>query len=354
MSGGFAKRFVSVALPVLVTAGLGAAAPTGAGATTTTTPVVLIIMENHGYSGIVGNPDAPYINATGQFACGGTHPGLLCGQQFTNFSNPEPRNTGPDGYAYPSIAAYIGLTSANLLNFTAANCGGSLSKPKECFKDGSQRVIPSDNPQNNLFRELEGKGVTWGAYAEGMNSNCSLGNNNVSSTGGSYMTRHFPVVYYGNVTTPCATKAVPYVKFSAPAPSSLPQFSFITPDSCSDMHDDVGCVPPKVPTDCTAKTGSGLPVCIGDDWLAKNVPPLLSKAIVIVTWDEGGSANRLLLVMNGPGVPQGSQNAKAYTFGGLLLALESRWGLACISGDGVWLYGHKPGSCGATPVPLPA
>jgi hypothetical protein len=323
------------------------------------TPIVMVLMENKGYPSIVGSPNAPYINGTGQFACGGSNPGLLCGTQFSNFFNPEPSSTAQDGNTYPSLPAYIELTSADLSTFTAANCGGSLSSPDSCFMDASSNVIPADNPQENLIRQLETAGLpnAWGAYAEGMASNCKLHNNGVPSTGGTYATRHFPVVYYGDVTGPCASKAVPYVKGIAPDPNNLPQFSFIAPDTCSDMHDMTGCIVPTTPTDCTGTTGTALQICIGDDWLANNVPQFLSKALVLVTWDEdrgeSGNNNRVLLAMTGVGVTGQSNNTASFTFDGLLHALQNYWGQTCIGGDGTSLYGHTPGTCSATPVPIP-
>ena len=323
------------------------------------TPVVTIVMENFGDSSIIGSPDAPYINSGGPFGCSGPQPGLMCGEWFSNFSNPEPPGTGSDGNTYPSLPSYIELTSADLSNFTPANCGGALSKPDSCFKDATGAVVPSSNPQENLFDQLEGSGLPnpWAAYAEGMNRNCALKGNAVSATGGYYATRHFPPVYYGDLIGPCSARAVPYVLGSAPDPTNLPQFSFVAPDTCSDMHDPTGCVVPTAPTDCTGKAGAALQQCIGDDWLANNVPPLLSHALVIVTWDEDhqepGNSNRVLLTMNGVGAAAGVQHTEPYSLDGLLHGLQNYWGLPCIPGDGVSLHGHTPGSCSATPVRLP-
>jgi hypothetical protein len=320
-------------------------------------PIVLILMENEGKSSILNNANAPYINGKGAFTCGGANPGLTCGTLFDGFANPQPQT-------YPSLPAYVELTSADLRNFTTANCGDLTSggNVDKCFKNSKSTVVPTFNPQQNIFHQLQlstlPNAAAWGAYAEGMASNCKLKNNAVTSTGGSYATRHFPVVYYGDVTNQCATKAVPYVKGGsapAPDPNNLPQFSFITPDTCSDMHDGKGCVVPTTPTNCTGKTQPDLKICIGDDWLANNVPQFLSKALVMVTWDEDAkeSSNEIVLTMDGIGVTTKSTNPTSYTFDGLLRSFESYWNLSCIGGDGVSQYGHRPGTCGATPVPIP-
>src|SRR5437763_10318187 len=129
---------------MVVASGLVGAPPGPAGATTLKTPVVLILMENHSYTGIIGNADAPYINAMGPFGCGGSKPGLVCGTLFTNFWNPQPTDKGSDGNQYPSLPAYIEMTSANLSNFTAARCGGSLSPPNEGLKEPSRQGTPSE------------------------------------------------------------------------------------------------------------------------------------------------------------------------------------------------------------------
>jgi hypothetical protein len=320
-------------------------------------PIVLILMENEGNSSILNNANAPYINGKGAFTCGGANPGLTCGTLFDGFANPQPQT-------YPSLPAYVELTSGDLRNFTTANCGDLTSggTVDKCFKNSKSTVVPSLNPQENIFHQLQlstlpNRGA-WGAYAEGMASNCKLKNNAVTSTGGFYATRHFPVVYYGDVTNQCATKAVPYVKGGsapAPDPNNLPQFSFIAPDTCSDMHDGKGCVVPTTPTNCTGKTQPDLKICVGDDWLAKNVPQFLSKALVMVTWDEDAreSSNEVVLTMDGIGVTTKSTNPASYTFDGLLRSFENYWNLSCIGGDGVSQYGHRPGTCGATPIPIP-
>jgi hypothetical protein len=278
---------------------------------------------------------------------------------FSEFSNPEPQGKGANGYVYPSLPAYIEMTSGDLSTFTPGNCGGTLTAGVDsCFRDPLGYVAPSMNPQDNVFAQLRRSGVPnpWGAYAEGMPAPCRLRTYTVASTGGQYVPRHFPVVYYANLAQECSQRALPYVAGSAPAPTALPQLSFIAPDTCSDMHDDSGCVVPTTPTDCSSKTGGSLNVCIGDDWLANNVPALAAHALVMVTWDEDamerGNDNAIPLFFTGVGAAPVT-DPTPYTLDGLLHGLQDYWGLPCFPGDGVSLLEHTPGSCGATSVPVP-
>src|SRR5205085_7872397 len=61
--------------------------------------------------------------------------------------------------------------------------------------------------------------------------------------------------------------------------NTVAQYNFVTPSVCNDMHD--ACAP------------ANNPVKQGDDWLATNLPLILSSAayqnngLVIITWDEG-------------------------------------------------------------------
>jgi hypothetical protein len=65
------------------------------------------------------------------------------------------------------------------------------------------------------------------------------------------------------------------------ANDALPAFSFITPDTCHDGHDNP----------CSNGTPGGL---VGaDQWLSDNVPPLLAylnghNGLLIINFDEGG------------------------------------------------------------------
>src|SRR5437868_1651697 len=229
-------------------------------------PIVLILMENHEYGSIVGSRSAPYINKTL------IRDGLL----VTNYHAPF----------HPSLPNYLALTSGS-------NDG--------CTSDGCPRRSIA---ANNLFNQL---GTGWKAYEESMPTPCDRGNS------GRYAVRHNPPPYYTDLRGTCATQDVALPALAADLTSgTLPQFSFVTPNLCSDMHD------------CT--------VSMGDHFLAATVPPLLDAgALVIVVWDEGttdkGGGGHVACIVDGPGVTRHSTSSAALTHYSVLAGIEDALGL---------------------------
>src|SRR5437879_1511840 len=83
-----------------------------------------------------------------------------------------------------------------------------------------------------------------------------------SPSSGPYFARHNPFVYYTDITgnaTRCNSHVVDYSNLSTDlaATSSTPNYAFITPNSCNDMHD--------------------CPVATGDTWLSQAVPAILGS-----------------------------------------------------------------------------
>jgi hypothetical protein len=244
-------------------------------------PIVLILMENHEYSSIVGSRSAPYINKTL------VRDGLLA----TNYHAPF----------HPSLPNYLALTSGS-------NDG--------CTTDGcARRSIPA----NNVFNQL---GSGWKAYDQSMPRACDLGNS------GRYAVRHNPPPYYSDLRSTCAAQDVALPMLAQDlSGGTLPAFSFVTPNLCSDMHD--------------------CPVSTGDHWLAANVPQLLDAgAVVIVVWDEGttdaGGGGHVACIMDGPGVTRHSTDSASLTHYSVLAGIEDALGLPRL--------GHARG---ATALPVP-
>src|SRR2546423_12917648 len=67
-----------------------------------------------------------------------------------------------------------------------------------------------------------------------------------------------------------------------------------------------------------------------DTWLSNNVPPLVAAgARVIVTWDEGTTADSQVLALEvGPGITPGTVDATRYDHYSLLAGLEDYFGVA--------------------------
>jgi hypothetical protein len=201
--------------------------------------VVWVWMENHSYGQIIGSSDAPYIN------------GLAtdCGSA-TNFHN---------------------LTHVSLPNYVGAVTGADLTELQpflfDCNPTGTCRTgSPS------LFAQA----ASWKAYEESMVMNCQ-------TTGFvGYAVRHNPPPYLTSLPG-CSTYDVPYTALQADLDNdTLPAFSFITPNTVSDMHD--GPDPTAIQT--------------GDTWLSNELPKIFASnayqsgnTVVVVTFDEGAGGS---------------------------------------------------------------
>jgi phosphatidylinositol-3-phosphatase len=302
---------------ILIAAGLSFPAQA-----TTNAPVVVIVLENHGYGPtdngvnndpkkyIVGNTtNAPYINNTL----------IPSGRLFTNyFAN-----------HHPSLPDYLEMTSGS--------DGGC--QVDSCARDS----IPGEN----LFHLLGQAGIGFQSLLESMPSNCKLANVN------DYLVRHNPEAYYTNID---AASGLPYscpntdlgiAAASSPGtaldwPATLPPFTFIAANRCGDMHGS--------PANGTCPSNTTQIVQDGDTWLSANVPALLALgAVVIVTFDEGasgdsrGGGGHVMTVVTGPNVPAGTTDGTAYTHDSLLAGLEDYFGVSPLLGA----------AATATPLPIP-
>ncbi len=196
--------------------------------------VILVMEENHSYSGVIGASSMPYFNSLA------TQYGLAT-QYFAN--------------AHPSIPNYLMLTTGQM----------------ETSDDGFTGVISDDN----VVRELVKAGKTWKAYAESLPSPDSLG-----AGSSPYVRSHNPFTYLSDVQNSSSQTAniVPFTQFATDlANDALPQYSFIVPNLNDDAHDGT--------------------LAEADAWLQTNIAPLIassafqSSGLLIITFDEGDAAD---------------------------------------------------------------
>src|SRR5438132_6426003 len=208
---------------ILCCVGLVTATPAASATQSTTVPsfahVVVVVMENTSASSIIGNTSqASYINS-------------LAGSNAYS--------TNDFAITHPSLPNYLALTGASTFGITS-----------DC--------PPSSCPVNatNLMDRVEGAGLSWKAYMESMPSACG------TTDSYPYVVKHNPFVYYNDIRTNasrCQSHVVPFTQLSTDlqSTSSLPAFSWITPNMCNDMHD------------CSIATG--------DTWLSQKIPSILSS-----------------------------------------------------------------------------
>jgi len=256
--------------------------------------VFIILMENHNWTGdgnldIKGNPAAPYINKTL----------VPLGSHAEQYFNP-PNN-------HPSLPNYLWLEAGT--NF------GILD-------DGP----PSQHPLSSklhLVTLLKDANITWKAYLENTTGKvCPL------TDSGEYAVRHEPFAYFDDVSNHqnpqskyCIAHLRPYTELATDLKSgTLPQYVWITPNLCDDMHDSCN---------------GGDPIKQGDTWLAQNVPAILKSAAykkggaLFIVWDEAdnGDGPIGMIALSPFAKGHGYSNQIHYTHGSMLRTIEEIFGV---------------------------
>ncbi len=255
--------------------------------------VFLIMMENHGYGQILGNPNAPFINhmaqsanlATNYFAVG--HPSLtnylevVGGSNFgvQTDNNPDWHNTGcvtnlasgtvaTDNPSSPSICPIWG-TGTDAATPAVDTTNEAQGLPGENNIDGIQSVPAADNTVGKTIADqLVAWGSSWKSYQESLppggadlvNYSDGFFTNNTDfsqiqpalnpplsqgSVVALYAVKHVPFLYYrsvqeGNDPRNSMNNIVgfdgPRGLFADLRSGRVPAFSFIAPNQCNDQH----------------------------------------------------------------------------------------------------------------------
>ncbi len=247
--------------------------------------VVVILMENHGLSDIIGSTSAPYMNTLG------TTYGLAT--QYTAVDHPSEPN-------------YVALLGGDTFGIVGdGNCCWKVNQP-------------------NLVDRLESAGLTWKAFAEDASGSGTCGFSPPRSSD------HFPFMDYKDMNTParCAnmltTASSADSEFLATLNSQTPpNFTWLTPNDCNNMHD------------CSIATG--------DTYLAGLVPRILTstlfntqKAALFVVFDEGNGSypgDYVYSVWAGPAVKKTYSSSTQYSHYSFLRTIETVWNLPTLTSN---------------------
>ena len=233
-------------------------------------PVVVIAMENHGYSTIMSSRSAVYFR---RFA--------RSGRLFTNY----------DALHQHSLPNYLEMTSG-----TAGGC-----RNDHC-PTGTYR-------RNNVFHQLSRKGISWRTWAESMKTNCR------TWSAGTYAHKHNPALYYRNLfPRTCRTHDVP---LPHRLPRKLPRFVFLTPNLCHDMHD------------CSIETGNRWLHRMVPRLRRRGA----IVVIVFDEGTDGKQAGgHVYAAVAGHGIRRGGRDGHSYTHRSLLAGIERHFGLRRLHG----------------------
>ena len=269
--------------PLLASAGVAAAPATGSlEGVPRVQHVVTLILENEDYATTwSATGAAKYLNS------------LVARGAFV----PNYFATG-----HVSLDNYISLTSGVAgpqIGPTYTDCLGlSLWA---CVQDVSAATTVS----GNVADQVEGAGLTWKQYSDGTSAPCVhdtyaptagpdafQGDKTApesSTAGPNYADRHVGFLYYTDIIgdqARCDAHLRPFTELQGDlAHDSLPAYSFITPDTCNDGHDN--------PTCADGSTGG---LARADKFLIANLPQLLAylqahDGVLFITMDEGSTSS---------------------------------------------------------------
>lgn len=234
-------------------------------------------------------------------------------------NQPAPNIVGDTKYApylnslintYGLATNYSAVTHPSLPNYLAITSGSTDGITTDCNPPSAGCEVNV----NNIANEISQSGRTWKQYAESMPSDCYAFNQ------GNYVTKHVPFLYYTDIINNkslCDSHVVPYSNLMTDLKSTTttPNFAFITPNICNDMH--------------------SCPINIGDNWLSQNVPKILNspaftqqKSLLFITWDEGYvSNNHVAAIVAGSAAKRHYVSNIAYSHYSILHTIEQIWGL---------------------------
>jgi phosphatidylinositol-3-phosphatase len=208
--------------------------------------IFYVMMENHSYDEVIGNSNAPQINQLAQ--------------------------------KYGLATDYFGVTHPSEPNYVAA-IGGSFFGIQD---DGPYTTHTINAP--SLASQLEAKGLTWKTYQQSLPYAGFTGTAFPSSSIALYASKHNPFLNFASIQNSPAelAKIVPDTQLYVDLlEATVPNFSFIVPDQCHDMHGTSACPDDTQNTQVADQYVSALVGAIqhSDTWDRGN------NAIVIV-WDE--------------------------------------------------------------------
>ena len=325
-------RAGGAALAALAVFGIGAGAVNSQAFASTPAPaakgapehVFVIMMENHGTNQVIGNTvDAPYITSLAQRY-----------NVATNYH----------GVTHPSLPNYLSTISGDFQGiWDDCKAGAAVTCAPEEFVPGAgdatvgasltpvQTASASATPHifsgRNIVDQLEANGRSWKAYMQSMPSTGFEGEYAPVINGTTvnlYAQKHNPFMYFSDINSaknPRLNNIVPFEKSfgSDLASSTVPNFVWISPDQCHDMHGVSSATANLIGLPACGYPTTGLDhgaIHLGDDFVRSTVQQIMSSktwktthSSIVLVWDENDYSG----YAGGPGSPVG---AKSVVLGG--------------------------------------
>jgi hypothetical protein len=364
--------------------------------------VFFIIMENQTNTDILGNAYAPFINAyaksvnqaTNYFAVG--HPSLpnyleinggsnfgVTGDFWPNWGSGSPGcidnspgSTGCVGSITPINSIGLDNTVVETATPGSSACNGQIggtgtAVPMNC---ALRTYVSTAFTPKSIANQLVARGKTWKTYQESLPA-VEPGVYGVNYADGELSNLSPASVFNADGTTPppvttpvqklYAVKHNPFVYFDAvqrgenprlsleqvvdfDGPNGLwadlqsdhaPNYSYIVPNQCHDMHGGVSGGTPI----CSTKTAteSSLLIQQGDAEVSKLINGIKAskawnekRSVIVLTWDENdysNAANRVVMLVETNYAANGIVDANNYDHFSLLRTIEAGFGLPCLN-----------------------
>ncbi len=357
--------------------------------------VFVIMMENHGYSQILNNPNAPFLNAyaksanlaTNYFAV--AHPSLtnylesVGASNFgvlsdndpdwhdsacrTNLSTGIPNTDNPASPAICPIAG-TGTDAATPLFDTTNEVQGT---PGEVNIDGIHSFAANPNTLGiTIADQLREANRSWKSYQESLPAsspdlvnysdgfftnltdftkinpqlNPPLSQADVVKL---YASKHNPFVYFANVQAGHYANIADFNKLYADLGSGkVPNYSFIAPNQCNDQHGrgNAGAFCNFDPNDDGTQAGLNPALIYQGDVTVQRLVAAIHRSpawrrgnnAIVVLWDENDyslapNTNQVVAIVDTNYGSHGQKSAQFYTHFSLVKSIEAGFGLPCLN-----------------------
>jgi len=313
--------------------------------------VFVIMMENRSYAEVIGNPDAPFINrlareanlATRYFAVG--HPSLTNYLELVGGSNfGVSSDDNPDWHRRQPGASVVEPISGS---------GTDAGTPAATAPEGKE-IAPARYRAVTIADQLAAAGKRWKSYQESLPPG---GADGVDYADGSfsnrdapgpaqvqrlYAAKHDPFVYFAHVQdgTDDHDSLRNVAGFSGRsglyadlASGKLPDFAFIAPNQCHDMHGVSGGSAWCTDARMTMRAGDrAVERIIGA--IRRSPAWQRGRNAIVLLWDENDfspTPNRVAAIVDTSYGRHGVCSDVGYSHFSLLKTLEQAFGLPCIN-----------------------